>query len=223
MRLPTLARLASFQARYTDKCAALHRGPQLHALWARLWQRACTLPTPSHAGNALYAARLAALYEAFGARSDRALHAIYDPREVERDALGLWADPFGAWLVRNPEATASVRSFAEAYAASYGHTLDDVATAVQDAREAHHSVWAEAVTLLTPQRDTRAALERISRDLEEIMTQPSPALTPQQAAELCEALAPVAEYVERMLRATHDLDATATHLTLVRSRLTDET
>jgi hypothetical protein len=168
---------------------------------------------------------LAALYEAFGSGSDRSLQAIYDAGDPERDALGLWADPFGAWLVGRPEATASARIFAKAYAARYGHTLDDVAAAVDAARGAHHAVWAEAVTLLAPQRDTHAALERMRRDLERALTQPPSALTPQQAAELREALASVAEFVERMLRVTRDLDATAAHLTLVRSHLidTDET
>jgi hypothetical protein len=216
LRLPT-------SARCRGTCVAPQRCARLHALWVLVRLRACALRTPSREGSALYAARLAALYEMFGARSDHSLQAIYDAGEVERDALGLWADPFGTWLVRSPGASASVRSFATVYAARYGHTLGDVAAAVADAREAQHAVWADAVTLLTPQRDTNAALERMRRDLERVMIQPPSALTPQQVTQLCEALAPIAEFVERMLRATHDLDATAAHLTLVRSRLTDET
>ncbi len=223
LRLSSPARLASFHSRRPCDCAAPQRCSQLRALWARLWQRACALRLSSREGNTRYAARLAALYEALGARSDSSLQAIYDARELERDALGLWADPFGTWLVRGQGANASVRTFAESYVARYGHTLDDVAAAVEDAREAHHSVWAGAVALLAPQSDTRMAIERMRRDLERMMTQPPSSLTPQQAAELCEALAPVAEFVERMLRATRDLDATAAHLTLIRSRLMDET
>ncbi len=222
LRLSSPARLASFHARRPCDCAAPQRCSQLRALWAHLWHRACALRTPSREGSALYAARLAALYEALGARSDRWLQAIYDAGEPERDALGLWADPFGRWLARGGGANASVRTFAETYATRYGHTLDDVAAAVEDAREAHHGAWAGAVTLLAPQSDTHAALDRMRRDLERMMTQPPSALTTQQAAELCEALAPIAEFVERMLRATRDLDATAAHLTLVRSRLIDD-
>jgi hypothetical protein len=207
--------------RLPDSACRLGGCSQLRVFWARLRQRACALRAPSRAGSALYAARLAALYEAFGAQSGCSLQAIYDAEEPERDALGLWADPFGTWLVGGPEATARARSFAEAYATRYGHTLDDVVAAVEAARGAHHAVWAEAVTLLAPQRDTRAVLERMRRDLERAMARPPSTLTTQQAAELHEALAPVAEFVERMLHSTYDLDATAAHLALVRSRLSD--
>ena len=47
---------------------------------------------------------------------------------------------------------------------------------------------------------------------------PRPALTPTQAAEMRDALAPVAAFVERVLRATRDLDATTIHLRRVRTR-----
>jgi hypothetical protein len=167
-----------------------------------------------------YAARLAVLYETLGARVDSSLRAIYDIEEPEPDALKIWTDPFGNSLARGWGAGERSRAFATDYAARYGHTLEDVAAAVEDARKAHQAIWAEAVARLAPDGDTRAALERMRGDLERMMQQPS-SLTERQAAELREALAPIAMFIERMLRATHDLEATAAHLSQVHSRLTD--
>jgi phage terminase Nu1 subunit (DNA packaging protein) len=197
----------------------------VHALWTRLWRRVYALSrrASSREEDARYAERLAARYTALEARAGDPLRAIYDAEEPDLDALGLWTDPFGKRLARGQGADTRVRAFAEAYAARYGHTLDDVAASAEDAREAHHAVWAGAVKRLAPERDTRAALERMRHDLERMMTQPPASLTERQAAELREALAPVAAFVERMLRATRDLDATAAHLTLVRSLLTENT